>query len=141
MKFNNRNGREYELIDENGDYSLLLDLKSYQIVVAWKLNKKNNDWGQGYYYYIENIQDALNFYQKKVKEQNNMRTITLNADELHELLTTGELYLGLASRSIHLFDEGEGLKIEMNYEGDGYKPNKVTIDFEYDENIKFSEDE
>ncbi|MBR1775955.1 hypothetical protein IJ750_02635 [bacterium] len=70
-----------------------------------------------------------------------MRIITINAEELHELLTTGELYLGLASRSIHLFDEGEGLKIEMNYEGDGYKPVNVTFDFEYDENIKFTEDE
>ncbi len=70
-----------------------------------------------------------------------MRTIELNAEELKELLHNGEIPFGLACRTIHLFDEGAGLEMLMNYEGYGYRPVKVSIDFEYDENIKFTEDE
>ena len=68
-----------------------------------------------------------------------MRTVKLDAGKIKDLLRQGETDLGLASRTVHLFDEGEGLEIIMNYEGYGYKPISATIDFEYDENIKFTE--
>ena len=68
-----------------------------------------------------------------------MRTVKLNAGEIKDLLRQSETDLGSASRTVHLFDEGEGLEIIMNYEGYGYKPISATIDFEYDENIRFSE--
>ena len=70
-----------------------------------------------------------------------MRTIELNANELKELLLQGEISLGFASQTLHLFDEGSGLELLMNYLGYGYKPVKVSIDFEYDEDIKFTESE
>lgn len=70
-----------------------------------------------------------------------MKTIELTAKELRELLHYGNISYGLANRTLHLFDEGSGLELIMNWEGMGYKPQKITIDFEYDENINFSESE
>lgn len=68
-----------------------------------------------------------------------MRTIELTVDELKKLLRNSEISYGLACRTLHLFEEGAGLELIMNYEGYGYRPVKVSIDFEYDEKIKFSE--
>lgn len=70
------------------------------------------------------------------------REIELTRQELEELINNKELYLGLASRSIHIFPtETDKEEIIMNYEGDGYRPVKITIEFEYDEDIKLTEDE
>ena len=67
------------------------------------------------------------------------RIVELTGDELNALLTDGELAVGLASRTIYVFKNDNEKELLMNYEGDGYRPVKVTIEFEYDENINFSE--
>ena len=67
------------------------------------------------------------------------RKIELNENELNALLTDGELAVGLASRTICIFKNDNEKELLMNYEGDGYIPVKVTIEFEYDESIIFSE--
>lgn len=69
------------------------------------------------------------------------REIELTGQELEELINNKELYLGLASRSIHIFPtESEKEEIIMNYDGEGYRPIRVVIEFEYDEDIKLTED-
>lgn len=67
------------------------------------------------------------------------RIIEFTGEQINQLITEKELYLGLASRSVHIFNENGKQEVVMNYEGDGYKPVKVTIEFEYDESINFSE--
>ena len=68
------------------------------------------------------------------------RTIQLNEKELNALLTDRELALGMASRTLTIFNDCENNKeLIMDYEGQGYRPVKVTIEFEYDESINFSE--
>ena len=67
------------------------------------------------------------------------RTIVLNENELNALLTDSELAIGMASRTIQILNNAEGKELLLNYEGDGYRPVKVTIEFEYDESINFSE--
>lgn len=62
--FKNGNGRTYEIIHQSGDYSLLQDVNTLQVVIAWAL--KDNSWGQGYYFDKARIKDAKNFYNKKV---------------------------------------------------------------------------
>ena len=72
------------------------------------------------------------------------RTIEFTGEEIEKLLSEDELYLGLACRSLHIFpnlNNTNKKELVMNYQGDGYRPVKVTIEFEYDEDIKFSEDE
>ena len=67
-----------------------------------------------------------------------MRTIEIYPNDLKTLVQEGALYLNDSSRTIYLDPDGY---MDMNYQGDGYKPVKITIDFEYDENLKFTEDE
>ena len=67
------------------------------------------------------------------------RIVELTGDELNTLLTDKFLNVPTASRSIHIFNNDNEKELLMNYEGDGYRPVKVTIEFEYDENINFSE--
>lgn len=68
------------------------------------------------------------------------RTIQLNEKELNALLTDRELALGMASRTLTIFNDNHNQKeLILNYEGQGYRPVKVTIEFEYDESINFSE--
>lgn len=67
------------------------------------------------------------------------RIVELTGDELSTLLTNKELYVPTASRSIHVFNNNNEKEVIMNYEGAGYRPIKVTIEFEYDETINFSE--
>lgn len=68
------------------------------------------------------------------------RTIQLNEKELESLLTDRELAVGMASRTLTIFNDNQNKKeLILNYEGQGYRPVKVTIEFEYDENIIFSE--
>lgn len=68
------------------------------------------------------------------------RTVQLNEKELSALLTDGELALGMASRTITIFNDCENNKeLIMNYEGQGYRPVKVTLEFEHDKDINFSE--
>ena len=69
------------------------------------------------------------------------RTIEFTGEQINELITNKELWLGLASRTVYVFDENGKQEVVMNYEGDGYRPVKVTIEFEYDETISFTEDE
>ena len=69
------------------------------------------------------------------------RKIELTEKELNTLLTSNELSINLASRTIHIFSNKEGKELLMNYEGEGYRPIKVTIEFEYDENLKFTEED
>ena len=66
-----------------------------------------------------------------------MRIIELTPKDLYELINNKELYLGLASRNLLLSKD----ELVMNYEGEGYRPTKITINLEYDENLKFSEEE
>ena len=66
------------------------------------------------------------------------REIELTGEELNQLLTEKEFYL-TGSRSIHVFDNGDEKELLLNYEGTGYRPIKVTIEFEADEGIDFSE--
>lgn len=66
--------------------------------------------------------------------------IELNAENFNTLLKDGELFLK-ANHSIHLFDFGEGLKMEMNWQGYGYIPKKIKIEFEYSKNTEFIESE
>lgn len=70
-----------------------------------------------------------------------MRTIILEQGELKELLAEGEVYYGCANKTIQLFDVGNGLELQMNWKGEGYRPTKMIIEFEYDKNIKFAEGE
>jgi len=63
-EFKNSNGRVYNIIKQNGDYAFLQDIESLQIVVAWLLQE--NSWGQGYYFDIEEVKKAKDFYNKKV---------------------------------------------------------------------------
>ena len=67
------------------------------------------------------------------------RTIELTGDELDFLLTNNEINLPTASRSIQIFKNDNEKELILNYEGQGYRPVKVTIEFEYDESINFSE--
>ena len=67
------------------------------------------------------------------------RTIELTGDELDFLLTNNEINVPTASRSIQIFKNDNEKELILNYEGQGYRPVKVTIEFEYDENINFSE--
>jgi hypothetical protein len=67
------------------------------------------------------------------------RTIELTGDELNTLLTNEEINVPTASRSIQIFANGNEKELLLNYEGQGYRPVKVTIEFEYDESINFSE--
>ena len=72
------------------------------------------------------------------------RLIEFKGEEINKLVSEEILYLGLASRTLYIFPKENNPKekeIIMNYEGEGYRPVKVTIEFEYDEDIKFSEDE
>lgn len=70
-----------------------------------------------------------------------MRRIVLEKNGIKELLSEGEVYYGCANKTIQLFDVGNGLELQMNWNGDGYKPMKMIIEFEYDEKIKFTENE
>lgn len=67
------------------------------------------------------------------------RTIELTGDELDFLLTNNEINVPTASRSIQIFKNDNEKELILNYEGQGYRPVKVTIEFEYDESINFSE--
>lgn len=67
------------------------------------------------------------------------RTIELTGDELDFLLTNNEINVPTASRSIQIFTNDNEKELLLNYEGQGYRPAKVTIEFEYDESINFSE--
>jgi hypothetical protein len=67
------------------------------------------------------------------------RTVELTGDELNFLLTNKEINVPTASRSIQIFTNKNEKELLLNYEGQGYRPIKVTIEFEYDENIHFSE--
>lgn len=67
------------------------------------------------------------------------RTIELTGDELDFLLTNNEINVPTASRSIQIFKNDNEKELILNYEGQGYRPVKVTIEFEYDESIDFSE--
>lgn len=72
------------------------------------------------------------------------RIIELTGKELEELINNETLYLGLASRTIHIFpkeDDSNEKEVIMNYEGYAYRPVKVEILFEYDENVRLTEDE
>lgn len=67
------------------------------------------------------------------------RTVQLTGDELDFLLTNNEINVPTASRSIQIFKNDNEKELILNYEGQGYRPVKVTIEFEYDESINFSE--
>ena len=67
------------------------------------------------------------------------RIVELTGDELNTLLTDKFINVPTASRSIHIFRNDNEKELLLNYEGDGYRPVKVTIEFEYDKNINFSE--
>lgn len=67
------------------------------------------------------------------------RTIELTGDELDFLLTNNEINVPTASRSIQIFKNDNEKELILNYEGQGYRPVKITIEFEYDESIDFSE--
>ena len=67
------------------------------------------------------------------------RSIELTGDELNFLLTNNEINVPTASRSIQIFKNDNEKELILNYEGQGYRPVKVTIEFEYDESINFSE--
>ena len=67
-----------------------------------------------------------------------MRTVEIYPNDLVTLTQEGTLYLDDASKSIYLDSEGY---MDMNWQGEGYKPVKITIDFEYDENLKFTEED
>ena len=67
------------------------------------------------------------------------RTIELTGDELDFLLTNNEINVPTASRSIQIFKNDNEKELILNYEGQGYRPVKITIEFEYDESINFSE--
>ena len=67
------------------------------------------------------------------------RTVQLTGDELNFLLTNNEINVPTASRSIQIFKNDNEKELILNYEGQGYRPVKVTIEFEYDESISFSE--
>ena len=72
------------------------------------------------------------------------RTIEITGEELNQLINEQYIAIGLSSRTIHVCPVEEGSKkqeVIMNYEGDGYRPVKVTIEFEYDEDLKFTEDD
>ena len=72
------------------------------------------------------------------------RIVELTGKELEKLLSEDALYLNLASRSLHIFpnlNNTNNKELVMNYEGTGYRPSKVTIEFEYDESYNFSESE
>lgn len=71
------------------------------------------------------------------------RIVELTGKELEELINNSELYLELASRSIHIFpkENKNEKEVIMNYEGSAYRPVKVTVEFEYDESVKLTEDE
>ena len=70
-----------------------------------------------------------------------MRNIEITAEEFYELLKNNEIPLNFANRTIHIFKSDNNIELIMNYEGYGYKPIKISIDFEYDKNIKFTESE
>ena len=67
------------------------------------------------------------------------RIVELTGEELNQLLTDKEIYVPTASRSIQIFTNDNEKELLLNYEGQGYRPVKVTIEFEYDESINFSE--
>ncbi len=67
MIFHNPNGRDYLLITHNKDYGIVQDVNSFQIVITWKLNLKNGDWGNGYYFDYEDMVKAVDFYDKKIR--------------------------------------------------------------------------
>ncbi|MBR1620275.1 hypothetical protein IJ674_10350 [bacterium] len=62
--------------------------------------------------------------------------IKLDAEKFNTLLKDGELFIN-PNHSIYLYDVGEGLKMEMNWKGYGYKVKKVTVEFECFDNIKY----
>lgn len=65
-----------------------------------------------------------------------MRTIELRPQDLYLLLKNKEINLGTTSRSLYLSDN----ELVMNYEGYGYRPVKIKIDFQYDEELEFTEE-
>lgn len=70
------------------------------------------------------------------------RTIEITGEELNQLINEEMINVPTASRSVHVCPVSEGSKekeVLLNYEGYGYRPVKVTIEFEYDETISFSE--
>lgn len=70
-----------------------------------------------------------------------MKNIELTIEEFYELLKNNEIPLFFANRTIHIFKTDNKTEMLMNYEGYGYKAVKISIDFEYDEKIKFTESE
>lgn len=65
-----------------------------------------------------------------------MRTIELRPQDLYLLLKNKEINLGTINRSLYLSDN----ELVMNYEGYGYRPVKIKIDFQYDEELEFTEE-
>lgn len=65
-----------------------------------------------------------------------MRTIELRPQDLYLLLKNKEINLGTINRSLYLSDN----ELIMNYEGYGYRPVKIKIDFQYDEELEFTEE-
>lgn len=65
--FSNPNGRDYLLIAQDRDYGIVQDVNSFQIVVVWKLNLENGDWGNGYYFEHKEMPEAVSFFKKKVR--------------------------------------------------------------------------
>ena len=70
------------------------------------------------------------------------RIIEFTGEQINQLLNEKEIDLGLACRTLHIFTDNNGKQeIIMNYQGDGYKPVIVTLEFEYDETIALTEDD
>lgn len=63
MLFKNSNGKTYKVISKTGDYALLQDINSLQIVVTWVLMESS--WCQGYYFDKDQKGSAIELYLKK----------------------------------------------------------------------------
>lgn len=61
--FENRNGRQYVIVQEKGDVAMLMPFDGSSVIIACGINKESHEWEQGYYY-TEMCVEAVKAYQE-----------------------------------------------------------------------------
>jgi len=72
MEFENAGKGRCVILQENGDYSLILSLTSKEYIVVYALDKDKGNWINGGYYNYNELEIALNCYNRqigKIKEE------------------------------------------------------------------------